>query len=111
MFAPENPQIAVLKLEASKLVERVFEESDSDCDIEKFDQVKSLRFSHLKKIDRVSMTSSANSWIRRGRHSRVSISGDSTFFYDSTSDDNVPLRKSNTFTPLNNSKRFIEIEK
>lgn len=82
MYAPDNLQVAALKLEIENLMKKgKVNESDSESDSEKLsvneDEVP--QFSNLRKIDRTSVSI----MIPKGRQSRVTISGDSSFCYES----------------------------
>lgn len=49
--------------------------------------------------------------VPKGRQSRVTISGDKSFFYESNNDNKEKARESKSYTPTFNCKRFIEIDK
>ena len=80
LYAPDNMQIAALKLELKTLMIKVEEFSSSESEPEEeVDEEELLKFANLKKIDRTSVSI----MIPKGRQSRVTISGDSAFLYDS----------------------------
>ena len=80
-YCPDNLQIAAMKIEIENLKSKnksqnSSEESDSE---EEYDEELQLNFSNLKKIDRKSCSIMIDPLKRK---SRVTISGDTAFVYE-----------------------------
>lgn len=72
------------------------------------DEEKLLAFSGLKKIDRTSFSI----MVPKGRQSRVTLTGDKSFFYEAEEEkeENDNRRKSSFYTPHFIRQKVIEID-
>lgn len=95
-YSPDNLQITAMKIEIENLKNKnkcanSSEESDSENDEEEV----LLNFSNLKKIDRKSCSIMVAS---QGRKSRVTISGDTAFEYETEDGPNDKSQPSTTIS-------------
>lgn len=108
MYSPDNMQVAALKLEIKGLMAKPDNSSESEYEnSEEEDEEEMLKFSALKKIDRTS----CSIMIPNARQSRVTLSGDKSFFYEA--DENSSgggARKSSIYTPHFIRQKVIEID-
>lgn len=110
MYAPDNLQVAALKLEIKGMMAKKTESSSEseEKEEEDVDEEELLKFSNLKKIDRTSISIMLPKG-GRGRESRVTLLGDMAFEYIAEEDEEPRERMSYYLPPKTLRQKFIEI--